>query len=333
MRLWLLLCLAAPCAAAQSRVYVNWGNESSTVIVTWTDSDPGTEEDIVQWSLSPDFSGLKSSAPGTLTSYSTPAGGKGIFGKLPAYASGTIHRAELAGVPAGGARIYYRIGSPLNGYGYLGDFTAHPGVGADVPVRLLVLADHDVDCYPAETGKVCAPESVVAAVAAPAVRDTINAGAIILGDLAYANGNQSHWDYWQDFFEPVSSGMATMANAGNHESEKGVGDDTFISFKTRFGGMPYCDSCFESGALFYSYEVGGVHVLALSAYEDTSPTSPQTLFLERDLAAVNRTRTPWVVCAWHPPVYNSNTKHYLEHEAFRLAYEPLLLAARVNIVM
>ena len=97
--------------------------------------------------------------------------------------------------------------------------------------------------------------------------------------------------------------------------------------------MPYCEGCAETGALFYSYEVGGVHVVALSAYEDISPDSVQTKFLEADLAAVDRARTPWVVCAWHPPVYNSNTKHYLEHEAFRVAYEPILLAARVNIVV
>ena len=112
-----------------------------------------------------------------------------------------------------------------------------------------------------------------------------------------------------------------------------MGDDSFISFKTRFGGMPYCEGCADSGALFYSYEVGPLHVLALSAYEDLSPESLQTRFLEADLAAVNRTRTPWVLTCWHPPVYNSNEKHYLEHEAFRLAYEPLLLAARVNIAM
>ena len=124
-----------------------------------------------------------------------------------------------------------------------------------------------------------------------------------------------------------------MANAGNHEQEKSAGADQFISFKTRFGGMPYCEGCAETGALFYSYEVGGVHVVALSAYEDISPDSVQTKFLEADLAAVDRARTPWVVCAWHPPVYNSNTKHFLEHEAFRVAYEPILLAARVNIVM
>jgi hypothetical protein len=115
------------------------------------------------------------------------------------------------------------------------------------------------------------------------------------------------------------------------EDESGVGDDGFISFKSRFGGMPFCTDC--DSALFYSYEVGPLTVVALSAYADISPASKQTMFLERALGAVNRTRTPWVLCAWHPPVYNSNAKHYLENEAFRVAYEPVLLKHRVNIVV
>ena len=206
LRVASLLACALPLArSAQTHVYVNWGNESTSVVVTWTDADPGSVVDVVQWSLSPAFANAQTTPPGALTNYSTPAGGKGIFGPLPAYDSGTIHRATLTGVPATGARVFYRIGSALNGWGFVGNFTSHPGVGANVPVRVLVLADHDVDCYTDVTGKVCDPAAVVAAVAAPAVRDTITGGAIILGDLAYANGNQSHWDYWQDLFAPLTA--------------------------------------------------------------------------------------------------------------------------------
>ena len=110
--------------------------------------------------------------------------------------------------------------------------------------------------------------------------------------------------------------------------------DAFLSFKTRFGGMPFDSPAnVATGALFYSYEVGGVHIIALSAYEDLSATGPQTAFLLNDLAAVNRTRTPWLVCVWHPPIYNSNTKHYEQHERFRLAYEQLFINARVNVIL
>jgi hypothetical protein len=217
----LLIAAAQPVhSVQQTQIFVNFSNETGKIIVSWTDSDPGAVQDIVQWSLSADFTNVKSSRPGVLSSYSTPAGGTGIFGKLPAYASGVIHRATLDGVPAG-VRVFYRIGSPLNGYSARGNFTSHPGVGADVPIRMLVLADHDVDCYTAETGKECNPAAVLGAVTKPAVRDAINAGAIILGDLAYANGNQSHWDLWQDVWSDLTSAMATQTNAGNHVRASG----------------------------------------------------------------------------------------------------------------
>jgi hypothetical protein len=184
-------------------VFVNWGNRSSEAIVTWTDSDVDAERDVVQWALTPDFAAPVSSGPAQLLSYATPPGGKGIFGKLPAYTSGVIHRAPLAALPAGAATVHYRIGSTINGWKFISSFRSHPGVGADVPVRLLVLADHDVDCYEAETGKVCNPQAVLASATAPALQASINAGAIILGDLAYSNGNQTHWDLWQEFYSPL----------------------------------------------------------------------------------------------------------------------------------
>ena len=65
--------------------------------------------------------------------------------------------------------------------------------------------------------------------------------------------------------------------AGNHEMQS---EPLFVPFKTRFGGMPYSSPAYvDSGALFYSYDVGGVHVIVLCAYSDYSDTSPQTVRL------------------------------------------------------
>ena len=50
--------------------------------------------------------------------------------------------------------------------------------------------------------------------------------------------------------------------------------------------------------LFYSYNVGGVHVIALSAYSDYSATGPMVSFLRADLSAVDRAVTPWVIAVW-----------------------------------
>ena len=53
------------------------------------------------------------------------------------YVSGLIHRAT---VPAAvrGARTYYRVGSMDAGWTNETSFLAHPGVGPDVPVNILV---------------------------------------------------------------------------------------------------------------------------------------------------------------------------------------------------
>lgn len=41
----------------------------------------------------------------------------------------------------------------------------------------------------------------------------------------------------------------------------------------------------------------------IGSYADWTPGGEQYLWLERDLAAFNRSRTPWLVAAFHSPWY------------------------------
>lgn len=50
--------------------------------------------------------------------------------------------------------------------------------------------------------------------------------------------------------------------------------------------------------------------MGLSAYISTLPGSAQFKWLAKDLAAVDRTVTPWVVVMMHPPLYNTLSYHY-----------------------
>ena len=76
-------------------------------------------------------------------------------------------------------------------------------------------------------------------------------------------------------------------------------DPTLTAFKVRFGGMPFPPAAaVEAGALFFSYNVGNVHIIVLCPYADVSAASAQTAFLSADLAAVDRSVTPWVVVSW-----------------------------------
>ena len=323
MRLSLSLSLAlaaAGAALAQDALLQRWTNYGAGIsaggelAVTWSSA---TTTDRLGYRLFP-FDGEYTFAPAPeLASYAAPPGKS-----LPAYTSQLIHRNYLTGLPKG-MRLQYVIATdPADPATFSGvsEVLTHPGVGPDVPATLMVLAD--IDRRP----------SVVAALSDPAHNRTARAtaGGVVLGDLSYANGDNAVWDSWQEFFDPVAAKLPIMVNAGNHELTNEPG---FVAFKTRFGAMPYTREFEDAVNLFYSFEVGAMHVIVLSAFSDYSAASTQTFFLKSDLAKVNRTRTPWLLVGFHAPWYNANTQHFLQVDDMRVEYEPLFLAARVNVVM
>lgn len=52
---------------------------------------------------------------------------------------------------------------------------------------------------------------------------------------------------------------------------------------------------------FYSVEAGPTHSIFLSNYVDYMPGSAQAAWFEADLAAVNRSVTPWITVNFHNP--------------------------------
>ena len=63
-----------------------------------------------------------------------------------------------------------------------------------------------------------------------------------------------------------------------------------------------------NGVFWYSFSYGNVHTIMLSSEHDLSPTSEQYKWLEKELSAVNRTITPWVIVEAHRPMYNNENK-------------------------
>lgn len=185
---------------------------SSTMVITWTNDN--STVDVVQFGTAPGTYSSTSAAP-LYHSYSTPP----VLGKkstLPAFTSALIQRVTIIGL-APATRYFYRIGSDATGWSAEASFLSHPGVGANVPVKVLMLADMDVQCF---DGKVCNPQAVRDALVLPSARAAlgalgINGGAVFAGDLSYANGNQTHWDAWQEFIAPLSANLPIMTNAGN----------------------------------------------------------------------------------------------------------------------
>ena len=93
---------------------------------------------------------------------------------------------------------------------------------------------------------------------------------------------------------------------GWHPSWGNMGDDSNgecgVPMASRFT-MP--ESPGSNGIFWYSFDYGSVHFTMISTEHDLSPGSVQYLWLEKDLASVDRSRTPWLVVSGHRPMYNS----------------------------
>lgn len=67
-------------------------------------------------------------------------------------------------------------------------------------------------------------------------------------------------------------------------------------------------------------------------YNVISVPGAQYAWLKKDLGQVDRSVTPWLVAAWHPPWYNSYSSHYQEFECMRKEMEVILYKYRVDVV-
>lgn len=149
--------------------------------------------------------------------------------------------------------------------------------------------------------------------------------ALFNGDLSYARG----WPWiWEVFFSQVSHGfldaIPTVYSYGNHE----------FDWSGAFYYTDGPDSGGEAGLVgskrflmdmetpWYVQRYGAMTVLALSSEHAIVSQIP---FLQRELAAINRTLTPWVVVMIHRPLYASN---HFNHDALHMEY--LLFAEVFN---
>ena len=127
--------------------------------------------------------------------------------------------------------------------------------------------------------------------------------AIALGDNSYADGypwpNAYVLDRWYSEMEGVMANVQTAIVPGNHEIQY-----NFAPYLARTampqprGGTPGKLSRFYS-----SFDFGPLHIIAISTEHDVSKGSEQGRFLARDLASVDRTKTPWVIVCTHHPMY------------------------------
>ena len=92
----------------------------------------------------------------------------------------------------------------------------------------------------------------------------------------------------------------------------------------------------QGRGLYYSTVLPGVAtVVSLSTYTFTdsfSASDPMFQWLRRELAAVDREQTPWLIVQMHASFYSTSLVHSYEVECMRQAYEPLFREFGVDLV-
>ncbi|KAJ3173213.1 hypothetical protein HDU88_004674 [Geranomyces variabilis] len=188
-----------------------------------------------------------------------------------------------------------------------------------------------------------------------------------VGDLSYADDNiqspdlgtyEQIYDGFQRHLANVTSRIPYMVFSGNHESRTPVAENSpnstvdFAAYRARFR-MPSDESNAHSDSMWYSFDYGMVHFVALNTETDifdngatgygippgTHGNLIQEMFniesqkdwLAKDLAKVDRTKTPWVIVGGHRPFYTSK---YHGLTAFLLdQFEPLFQQFAVDMVL
>lgn len=140
-------------------------------------------------------------------------------------------------------------------------------------------------------------------------------GAMLLGDLAYADGSADTWDQWYELVMPFATRGMLQSTLGNHENESCCG---YMQYMARQAlGTQYWRAWQWGPAVFF----------AVSSEHSLAPGSAQYTWLEQELARWARDPSqPWLIVTMHRALY-CTLKHWCNSEdqlTMRQYLEPLL---------
>ena len=307
--------------------------------VNWASSE--SEAPIVKWGSDP--SKMEHVATGNTTTYTIADMCGAPANETKWWVDpGLLHTAVMTGLTKG-TDVYYQVGG-TNGKmsGVQGPVHVGPRSRQVEDAALTFVAFGDLGVSSAAS----VASAGVAFNTSMLLQRLVNETDVIVhvGDISYAMGKAAFWPEFFAEIEPVAARVPWQVCIGNHEYDwptqpfkpplftyaKDSGGECGVPYEKRFD----MDREGPGGNIFYSFELGPVHFALISSEHNMTSGSEQLTWLARDLAAVDRARTPFVVFAMHRPLYDSTLYSLLpEATTMKDAIEPVLLANEVDVAM
>lgn len=269
------------------------------------------------------------------------------------YASPVHSHVLLTGLAAG-TTYFYRVGDPviIGGLSRELNFTMPKAPTlASLPFTLAITADTGVNVATAGNvrGIIAAKPDMVLHVGDHVYGDiwlpngTIN--PVLTGGnttLTYPGGvpDMELWNNYGRMWSPLTENVPFQPAIGNHDLWRQGSGHKFHPFNHRYptpqtGRLEdVLDSGRDNNTVngYYSFPIPGAMVFVLSQFHDYDTSSAQFRWFNSSLAKLDRSTFPWLIVAYHMPLYTTLTGHYHETECFRSIYEPLFIRYGVSIV-
>ncbi|MBI4702214.1 MAG: metallophosphoesterase [Deltaproteobacteria bacterium] len=281
---------------------VSWRTETTT---TATELLFGTQEQAVAAAEGPG-EGVRAQTGHTML-YSTALDG-GVQTR--------VHEAHACGlVPA--TRYFYKAGAPA-AWGKIYDVTTSPEIGTKQPWRLAAMGDtrDGPDVFARLQEMVLAAGTGV---------------QIFTGDAVSVGLAQSGWNALLSApgkdknVQEILARIPLMTVNGNH-------DNLALNYLAQLALPQELSPGETDPEQWYSFDYANAHIVVLddSGPADSILQGEERAFLEKDLAAVDRQKTPWLIAAHHRPMYSCS-----EHGSnldLRSAWQPLYDKFQVDLV-
>jgi hypothetical protein len=227
-----------------------------------------------------------------------------------------VHSTAVNGLASGSAYAYYVRCQDAAGNASRVDFTIAFSVAAPSADTHTFVGAGDIasDANAEKTAKLL--DAVVASDSSAVVFTT--------GDNAYPDGTLANF---AAYYEPTwgRHRSRTRPVPGNHDYHVAGASDYLQYF---CGTATSCAFPGGTKRLYYSYDIGNWHIIALNSEADTAVGSPQLQWLQSDLAAHPGS---CLLAYWHKPLFSSGTTHGGSSSV--RPFWDLLHAAKADVVL